>query len=91
MPEMWENQTWVLLHENASAHTLLLSYPAWHQKYVVPHPPYSLDLATANFFLFLKLETTLKGGCSQAIEVQENARRKPSPITENAFRKSASN
>jgi len=28
---------------------------------VLPHPPYSPDLATCNFFLFLKLKTYLKG------------------------------
>jgi hypothetical protein len=39
----------------------------------VPHPPYSLDLAPADFFLFPKLKTTLKGHRFQTIEeIQEN-------------------
>ena len=38
------------------------------------HPPYSPDLAPADFFLFPKLKTTLKGRRFQTIEeIQENA------------------
>jgi hypothetical protein len=69
------------------AHTLLLnrSYLAKHQT-SVPHPPYSLDLAPADFFLFPKLKPTLKGHRFQTIEeVQENAIRELCTITENAF------
>jgi hypothetical protein len=43
-------------------------YLAKHQTSVVPHPPYSPDLAPADFFLFLKLKTTLKGCRFQTIE-----------------------
>jgi len=62
-PELWENQTWMLHHDNAPAHASLIirSYLAKHQTSVVPHPPYSPDLAPADFFLFPKLQTTLKG------------------------------
>ena len=40
-PELWENQTWMLHHNNAPAHASLLihSYLAKHQTYVVPPPP----------------------------------------------------
>jgi predicted acetyltransferase len=52
----------------------------------VPYPPYSLDLAPADFFLFPKLKTTLKGCHFQAIEeIQENAIRELHAITESAF------
>jgi len=62
-PELWENQTWMLQHDHVPAHASLLirSYLAKHQTSVVPHPPYSPDLAPAAFFLFPKLKTTLKG------------------------------
>jgi len=73
-PELWENQTWMLHHDNAPAHELLLirSYLAKHQTSVVPHPPYSPDLAPADFFLFPKLKTTLKGHHFQTTEeIQE--------------------
>jgi len=68
-PELWENQTWMLHHNNAPAHVFLLihSYLAKHQTSIVPHPPYSLDLAPGDFFLFPKLKTTLKGCHFQTI------------------------
>jgi len=61
-PELWENQIWMLHHDNALAHASLLirGYLAKHQTSVVPYPPYSPDLAPAGFFLFPKLKTTLK-------------------------------
>jgi len=69
-PELWENQTWMLHHDNAPAHASLLIriYLAKHQASVVPHPPYSPDLAPAEFFLFSKIKTTLIGRCFQTIE-----------------------
>jgi len=52
----------------------------------VPHPPYSLDLAPAGFFVFPKLKTTLKGHHFQTIEkIQENTIRELRTITESAF------
>ena len=87
-PEFWENQTWMLHHDSASAHKSLLirSYLAKHQTSVVTHPPYSPDLAPADFFLFPNLKTTLKGHCFQTIEeIQENVIRELRAITESAF------
>jgi len=86
-PEIWENQIWMLHHDNAPAHaSLIRSYLAKHQASIVPHPPYSLDLAPADFFLFPKLKTTLKGHCFQTIEeIQENVIRELRAITESAF------
>jgi len=75
-PELWENQTWMLHHDNVPAHVSLLirRYLTKHQTSVVPHPPYSLDLAPVDLFLFPKLKTTLKGCHFQSIEeIQENA------------------
>jgi len=48
-PEFWENQNWMLHHDNAPAHAQLLicSYLAKHRTSFVTHPPYSLDLAPA--------------------------------------------
>jgi len=52
----------------------------------VPHPPFFPDLAPADFFLFPKLKTTLKGRCFQTIEeIQENAIRELRAITESEF------
>jgi len=50
------------------------------------HPPYSLDLAPADFFLFPKLTTTLKGRRFQTSEeIQKNAIRQLCTIIESAF------
>jgi hypothetical protein len=51
----------------------------------LPHPPYSPDLAPADFFMFPKLKTTLKGRRFQTTEgIQENAIRELRAITESA-------
>ena len=87
-PELWEKQTCILHHDYAPAHASLpiRSYLAKHQTYVVPQPPYSPDLAPADFFLFPKLRATLKGRRFQtAEEIQENAIREVRAITESAF------
>jgi hypothetical protein len=70
------------------AHALLLihSYVAKHPTPVMPHPPSSSDLASEDFFVFPKLETTLKGRRFDSTEkIQENAIRKLCAITESAF------
>jgi len=87
-PELWENQTWMLHHDNVPAYALLLSrsYLPKHQTSIVPHPPYSPDLNPADFSLFPKLKTTLKGSHFQTIKaIQENATRKLCAITESVF------
>ena len=52
----------------------------------MPHPPYSPDLAPADFLLFPKLKTTLKGRRFKTIEeIQGNGIRELRAITESAF------
>ena len=78
----------MLYHDNAPAHASLLihSYLAKHLKFVVPHPPYSPDLAPADFFLFPKRKPTLKEHRFQTTEeIQENAIRELRTITESSF------
>jgi len=82
----------MLHHDNAPAQASLLirSYLAKHQTSVVPHPPYSPDLVPADFFLFPKLKTTLKGCRFQTIEeIQENEIRELHAITESAFQEAS--
>jgi transposase len=74
----------MLHHDNAPAHASLLvrSYLAKHQTSVVPHPPYSPDLAPADFLLFPKLKTTLKGRRLQTrTDIKGNAIRKLRAVT----------
>jgi transposase len=74
----------MLHHDKAPAHVSLLirSYLAKHQTSVVPHLPYSPDLAPADFFLFPKLKTTLKG---RRLQIQESAIKELRAITESAL------
>ena len=77
-----------MLHHNAPADASLLirSYLARDQVSILPHPPYSPDLAPADFFLFPKLGTTLKGRRFQTTEESlENAIKELCAITESVF------
>jgi len=76
IPELWENQTWMLHHNNTPEHASLIirSYLSKHQTSVAPHPPYSPDLAPADSFLLPKIKTTLKGRRFKTIEeIKENS------------------
>jgi len=87
-PGLWENQTWMLHHDNAPAHASLLirSYLVKHQTSVVSHPPYYPDLAPADIFLFPELKITLKRCRFQTIEeIQVNAIRELHATTDGAF------
>ena len=54
---------WVLHHGNTPAHTVLSIQEFLVKKNipVLPHPPYSPDLAPFDFYLFSKLKSKLKG------------------------------
>ncbi|UYV80921.1 SETMAR [Cordylochernes scorpioides] len=62
-PERWQNNDWILHVDNARPHTahVVLQFLAKHSTIQIPHPPYSPDLATNDFFLYLKLKMKLKG------------------------------
>ena len=85
---LWENQSWMLHHNNAPAHASLLvtNYLTKHCTTVVPHALYSPDLAPPDFYLFPKMKSTLKGHNFQTIdEIQENATLELRNIKENKF------
>ena len=58
-PEAWTNNTWMLHHNNAPAHASLLicEFLTKHETTVVPQPPYSPDMAPADFFFFPRLKS----------------------------------
>ena len=62
-PEGWINTTWMLHHDNAPAYASLLirEFLTKYEMTVVLQPPYSADLVPADFFLFPKLKSSLKG------------------------------
>jgi hypothetical protein len=75
-PELCQNQTWMLHHDNAPARASLLisGYLAKLPISVVFLPPYSPDLDATELFLFAKFKTTLKRHNFQTVrENQENA------------------
>jgi histone-lysine N-methyltransferase SETMAR len=56
-PDKWRNNSWALHHDNAPAHTSLVrQFLASTKVTFIPHPPYSLDLAPCDFFLFPKMK-----------------------------------
>ena len=79
----------MLHHDNAPAHASLLirEFLTKHETTVVPQPPYSPDLAPADFFLFPQLKSSLKGHRFQTIEeIEENWTRDLRAIPQNKFR-----
>jgi len=62
-PEKWKSCSWFLLHDNAPAHrsVLVKDFLAKDNVTTPEHPPYSPDLDPAEFYLFTRLKSTLKG------------------------------
>ena len=61
-PERFANNSWILLHDNAPAHTALSvrEFLATKQISVLEHPAYSPELAV-NYFFSSKIKEILKG------------------------------
>ena len=64
-----------LLHDNAPAHTsaIVTAFLKKEKVTVLPHPPYSQDLAPCDFFLFPKLKAFLAGRKYQSRQALESA------------------
>jgi len=62
-PQKWQNQNLILHHDNAPAHRSfkVSQFLAMNHTTVMPHPPYSPDLAPCDFFLCPKLKRRMKG------------------------------
>ena len=55
---------------------------------IMPQPPYSLDLAPVNFFLFPKVKTPMKGKHFATIEeIKEKSKQELLTIPKSAFQK----
>ena len=69
-PKLWRVQTWLLHHDNAPSHTSVLTqqFLVKNKIAIIPHPPYSPDLAPCDFFLFPKMILKLKGRRFDTIE-----------------------
>jgi len=68
--DMLKNKTWRLPPDNAPAHTALILTKFFTKTgtSAIPQPPYYLDLAPSDFFVFPELESTLKGRRFDSIE-----------------------
>jgi len=79
---------WMLQHDNTPAH-IALSFRAFLGKKhipLLPHPPYSPDLAPCDFYLFPKLKSKLKGHPFGTMEnTQKIVTDELNTLTENDF------
>jgi len=68
-PGVCESGDWFLLHDNAPSHntTIVKQFLAQRKVTVFDHPPYSPDLSPADYFLFPKVKSHLKGGLFDSI------------------------
>ena len=68
--ELWKTNHGFLHRDNSPAHTLKLvrEFLAKNKTVIRTHPPYSAQMAPADFFLFLKLKTPMKGKRFATIE-----------------------
>jgi len=64
-PEIWKNRDWLLHHDNAPAHTLLVvrEFLTKNNPTTIPHPAYSPQLAPCYFYVFPKMKLQFKGQC----------------------------
>jgi hypothetical protein len=89
-PEFHNSNEWFLLHDNVPAHTAgVVRFLAKRQVTVLHDPSYSPDLAPADFFLFPKLKSQLKGKRFQDIStIQANVTEQIRSIPKDWFKKS---
>ena len=82
--ELRKNESWILQHDNASAHTSMLM----RECVIIHQPLYSPNLAPVDFFLFVKLKTPMKGKHFTMIEeIKGKSKRKLLAIPKSAFQK----
>lgn len=84
----FQSSEWFLLHDNAPSHNaaIVKKFLANRNVAVLHHPPYSPDLAPADYFLFPKLKFSLKGRHFQTVEeIQCAVTRELNNISKTAF------
>ena len=89
-PELWKNNSWLLHHDNAPAHSSLLvrNILAKNNTVIMPQPPHSPDLASCDFFLFLRLKRPMKGRRFSTIEeIKTELLRELKDIPKSAYQK----
>ena len=77
-------------HDNVPSHKAIIvnEFLSKHSTNTIEQPPYSSDMAPADFFLFPTLKLPLRGTRFQSVEdIKENSRRELNSIPETAFKK----
>ena len=88
--DLWKENSWILHHDNAPSHKAIIvdKFLDKNSTDIIEQPPYSPDMASANFFFFPKLKLPLRGTRFQSIEdIKENSWRELKSIPENTFKK----
>jgi transposase len=84
-PDMEESGSWFLQHSNASSHYATISKQSKTLPFLTT-PPYSPDLAPADYFWFPKVRSNLKGRCFSTISgIQNNVTSDSESITAPEF------
>ena len=89
-PELWCRKNCLLLHENAPAHqpVLVQEELARQPVTVLPHPPYSPDLAPCDFYLVPRMKTLIRGSrFHSAEEVMTATRQAVRDLPANMFQR----
>ena len=87
--ELFANNSWILHHDNAPAHTALSvrEFLATKQITMLEHPAYLPDLAPSYFFLFPKIKEILKGRHFDVIDdIRGNTMAALKAIPQNQFK-----
>ena len=68
--DLWKENSWILHHDNAQSRKAIIvnEFLAKNSTNIIEQPPYSPDMAPADFFLFPKFKLTLRGTRFQSIE-----------------------
>ena len=88
--ELLKNQSWILHHDDAPAHTSMLGreFLAKNKTVTMPQSQYSLDLAPSAFFLFPKMKTPIKGKRFATIEeIKEKSKQELLAMSKSTFLK----
>ena len=68
--QLWRHQSFWIHHDGAPVHhsALVWQFLANTNTKILPHPPYSPDLAPSDYFLFNRLKKSMRGEVFQSVE-----------------------
>ncbi len=92
-PQLWQNNSWILHHDNAPSHNahLIREFLAKNNTITIQQPANSPDLAPCDFFLFDRVKKPLRGtrftSKEEVMEKSLNALKAiPKTVFQNGFR-----